>query len=514
MNSLKTLVMVVVLAAVGYVVYISIMKNPRQTSDLPDAAPWAGTGPMTAEGPVGPPPVDMPGSPNLGGLTSAPDFASPLGAPTSSIGPNGQPNAVPGGMQSGQFTPGNPFVNPAAPASGDWAAVPPGDAGNPVPRVLPSPRSAPPAASAPAAENYAGSGQPPNGPAGPTTSGTTSTFPAEAAVPASPYGGRYADFTPPNNAPSTLNGTPPTGPATDAQGADPTSLGSLSHTLPNPMEKGTLDPRYGSARLGQTPGEPGSLDEGGVNPVAAMTPDTMPPEALAQFQSVLQAVHTKLNAGQLDEGLLALTQVYDMPGLPDAQRRSIEQLLGQVAGSVIYSQQHLLEPPYQVRAGETLEQIAQYYAVPADLLAKINGLSSASALQPGQPLKVMRGPFEAKVHLGRRELVLYLNGRYAGKFSIGVGRDQPNLEGSYLVRNKVLDPKYYGPDGFTVDVPGPANPLGRYCVELGSGIGIHGTNNPQAIGRDDNRGTICLNDRDAEDVFSILSVGSRVTIAR
>jgi lipoprotein-anchoring transpeptidase ErfK/SrfK len=49
---------------------------------------------------------------------------------------------------------------------------------------------------------------------------------------------------------------------------------------------------------------------------------------------------------------------------------------------------------------------------------------------------------------------------------------------------------------------------------LGSGIGIHGTADPRGIRRADNRGTICLSDQDIDDVFGILSVGSRVTIVR
>ena len=59
----------------------------------------------------------------------------------------------------------------------------------------------------------------------------------------------------------------------------------------------------------------------------------------------------------------------------------------------------------------------------------------------------MRGPFEAVVRLDRHELTLMVQNRYAGRFPIGVGRDQPKLDGSYTVRDKALDPAYKGPDG-------------------------------------------------------------------
>ncbi len=49
---------------------------------------------------------------------------------------------------------------------------------------------------------------------------------------------------------------------------------------------------------------------------------------------------------------------------------------------------------------------------------------------------------------------------------------------------------------------------------MSNNIGLHGTVDPQNIGRDDNRGTICLGDRDIDDLYGILSVGSRVVIQR
>ena len=70
----------------------------------------------------------------------------------------------------------------------------------------------------------------------------------------------------------------------------------------------------------------------------------------------------------------------------------------------------------------------------------------------------------------------------------------------------------------TVSLPAAAQNqpemLGAAWIGLTDRIGIHGTSNPQGIGRDDNRGTICLGDRDLQDLFGILSVGSRVTVVR
>ena len=60
----------------------------------------------------------------------------------------------------------------------------------------------------------------------------------------------------------------------------------------------------------------------------------------------------------------------------------------------------------------------------------------------------------------------------------------------------------------------PKNPLGRAWIGLTDRIGIHGVSDPQCVGRDDNRGAIGVADRDLQDLYGILSVGSRVVVMR
>jgi hypothetical protein len=239
----------------------------------------------------------------------------------------------------------------------------------------------------------------------------------------------------------------------------------------------------------------------------------------------MQAVQKKLDEGKLADAHLALSSLYGNPDLPAEQAKQINELLDQLAGTVIYSRQSLLEKPYAVQPGDTIEKVAQQYSVPWELLARINGLLppghiktddplKSVPLPAGSELKVIRGPFEAVVLLSKHELALMLQGRYAGRFSIGVGRDQPSLEGTYTIRDKSLNPPYYGSDGVNINPGDPKNPLGGAWIGLTERIGIHGTNSPQGIGRDDNRGSICVGDRDLHDLYGILTVGSRVTVQR
>jgi len=97
---------------------------------------------------------------------------------------------------------------------------------------------------------------------------------------------------------------------------------------------------------------------------------------------------------------------YNDADLAFEENQRLEDLLGQLAGTVIYSQKDLLMPPHVVGAGETLPAIAAPLGVNWQLLAKINGIPQPEGLIPGESLKVLRGPFDADVSLSRRRLTL------------------------------------------------------------------------------------------------------------
>ncbi len=374
----------------------------------------------------------------------------------------------------------------AAPAAPPLAQVPPAGASPTAPGLTPLPPYTPPGA--------AGGPSPTPPPAPPLGPGATLGPP----VPAD-------GFPPP--LPSQNPSIPPGGPLPPLGPAPPAADGSSGGPVRN------LAPPPGAAG-------PSSL------PPAATVPD----DVRTKFAAFMDEVQKRLDAGKLAEAHLALSIEYDDPNLPPDYVKQITTLLDQLAGTVIYSRRHCLEPAYFAKPGETIDKIAQQYNVPWQLLARINGLMPPAAanteeatkdqpLPPGMELKVIRGPFDAVVRLDKKELTLrvpYGQGQYlyAGRFPIGIGRDQPKLDGQYTVQAKAVNPAYYGPDGITIQPGDPRNPLRDAWIGLTDRIGIHGAADPQAVGRDDNRGTICVGRRDLQDLYGILSVGSRVTILR
>jgi len=435
MNSLKTLAVVAVLAAVAYGVYVTIHHTP------PPAPPPPGGWPAGPEQQI----------PDMGSVT--PQFGQPGGLEQGG-------SAGPGGM-----TP---------PGAGQATGIPP--------------IGAPGAAGYPSADPGSGAG----GPAG---------------VPPIPGGRWPAD---------------PAGSQPDAAAPpDPTApTGSYPGQFPADPPGGATPPYPGQALgMSEAPGYPGASSQA---PAADGVPGAVPGtsaegtpgnDVRARFEELMKAVEQKLAAGELAEAHLALSSLYGNPKLPVEMSHQVIDLLDQLAGTVIYSREHYLEDPYTVQPGDTMETIAAKYDVPWQVLARINGVRGPEDLQPGGQLKVIRGPFSAVVDLDKYELTLMLGRRYAGRFPIGVGEDQMRLEGTYTVQGKVPNPPYNGPDGM-IPADDPNNPLGELYIDLGHYVGLHGTNDPGELHRTVGRGTVRLADRDIDDLYGMLSVGSEVVIRR
>jgi hypothetical protein len=170
-------------------------------------------------------------------------------------------------------------------------------------------------------------------------------------------------------------------PATNAPPAAQPPLGSSNDRV-------TLIPGPAGEKPPATPSIPAPGIVPGVNPPAVAPPaaNPNPPPAAgvaatpdnfrANYLSFIKQVQTTLDEGRLPEALQTLTKFYEWPDVPEAERREVEQVLDQLAGTVIYSRKTFdgMEPLYTVRPGDTLDSIATSCNVPAILLARINGI--------------------------------------------------------------------------------------------------------------------------------------------
>ncbi len=174
------------------------------------------------------------------------------------------------------------------------------------------------------------------------------------------------------------------------------------------------------------------------------------------------------------------------------------------------------------------ELLAEKFHIDAALLARLNPKASFDAagtkiLAPN----VARKPSEAKV---AKVVVNKSNGTVraldgGGKlisfFPASVGSEErPAPSGTLSIHSVVENPTYhYTPKlhfqgvktqkPFTI-APGPNNPVGETWIDLGDGYGIHGTPEPQNIGKTHSHGCVRLTNWDAHALGKMVHKGTKV----
>ena len=316
--------------------------------------------------------------------------------------------------------------------------------------------------------------------------------------------------------------TPPTSPALNpATNAAPqaTPLGAAT-TSPSPSTQSSAqnplrttppatpasDDRYGSAPSAVTPP---------ITPAAPTTPIGAP--TATSFAASWPAIQSALDRRDLKQAHQLLSKWHGDESLSPTDTEKVELLLSQLAGTVIYSTEHQLEPARVVKPGETLDAISKEYNVPSQLLAKINGIQPTGQLQPGQQLKVVRGPFAAVVDLSRNELTLTVDDRYAGKFHVMIPPGTTLTDGQWLVDQKLsgstttANPSAYA----TTPIPADRSIVLRNAAATTAGaptLIISSSPAPPSLAA--SPPSLRVSPQDAEEISDILSVGSRVVVRK
>jgi hypothetical protein len=135
-----------------------------------------------------------------------------------------------------------------------------------------------------------------------------------------------------------------------------------------------------------------------------------------------------------------------------------------------------------------------------------------SAQVASQIVPATQGTKLIVVSLEDRKLALVENGQVTKVYSVAVGKPStPSPVGEFTIERRAMNPTYHH-DGRTV-APGPHNPVGDRWMGLSkAGYGIHGTNEPNSIGKAASHGCIRMGKADIEDLYSRVVVGDQVEI--
>jgi LysM repeat protein len=213
--------------------------------------------------------------------------------------------------------------------------------------------------------------------------------------------------------------------------------------------------------------------------------------------------------------------------LPMAQGQELVFIKGQLASladkwlfsKLVYPEDKLCVS-YKVVSGDMLSTIGEKHDVPYEILMQINNIAKPEALQAGLAIKVINGPFHARVYRSTFTMDLYLQNTYVKSFPVGLGKagmETPTGRWRAKKGGKLIQPIWTDPvSGKTYHPEDPDYPLGSRWVALegleGAAVGktgfaIHGTKNPEQIGTPGSQGCIRLHNGDAILVYNLMMPG-------
>jgi len=207
--------------------------------------------------------------------------------------------------------------------------------------------------------------------------------------------------------------------------------------------------------------------------------------------------------------------------MPSAQRRAVKAEMAKLSEEWLFGPSgytgDTLCGIYTVKRGDLLQVIGRRHKVPYEILMKINNIPRPESLQAGKTIKIINGPFHAKVYRSTFTLDLYLRDTYVRSFKVGLGKaGSETPTGLWRVQEggRLIQPPWYDKvTGRTYRATDPDYPLGSRWIALEgvsgnakgrTGFAIHGTKDPNQIGMADSRGCIRMYNGEAILVYNLL----------
>ena len=327
---------------------------------------------------------------------------------------------------------------------------------------------------------------------------------------------------PPNEEDALRKRTADAGPAADAARFDLARLLLEKKTAPSNAEAETLLRQVFTGGGSYTTAAAALLQGSAVGPdqirYASYLHD-LGPESPAYAQACVVLGHSEALKAEESAQINAwelLSEAYfahDDPDWRDALRGDLVQIVNHLLLSKRMSKACQI---YTVKKGDYLAKIAREHNTTVDALKWINGLEGEK-IHPGNRLKVLTGVITLEIKKTSFRLDARLDEKYLYSAPVGLGKEGTTPIGDFVIDVKQKDPAWQKVGQPSIPNDDPRNPLGKRWLGFKNtgeyqGYGIHGTSDPETVGRESSEGCIRLHNDDVMLLYRLLPYGTCVTI--
>ena len=263
------------------------------------------------------------------------------------------------------------------------------------------------------------------------------------------------------------------------------------------------------------------------------TPATAPAATLGNAAQRIQQANAMIASDPI-RARVELTRLLDSNALSATERMQAYTGINNLASSLFFSPNivpgDIASQSYVVNKGDSFARITNREKLAIDwrFIQRINQIASEKALRADMRLKLAHGPFDGEVIKADYRFNIYAGTGseriMVASFPCGVGTNDSTPVGTFKVRtgSKLIDPEWSNPrTGEKFKSNDPKNPIGERWIGLQgttpetakfTGYGIHGTVEPQSIGKQMSMGCVRLGDAEVQVVYELIGESSTIVI--
>ena len=263
------------------------------------------------------------------------------------------------------------------------------------------------------------------------------------------------------------------------------------------------------------------------------TPATTPAATIGNAAQRIQQANAMIASDPI-RARVELTRLLDSNALSATERMQAYAGINNLASTLFFSPNiipgDIASQSYVVKKGDSFARITNREKLAIDwrFIQRINQIASEKALRADMRLKLAHGPFDGEVIKADYRFNVYAGTGseriMVASFPCGVGTNDSTPVGTFKVRtgSKLIDPEWSNPrTGEKFKSNDPKNPIGERWIGLQgttpetakfTGYGIHGTVEPQSIGKQMSMGCVRLGDAEVQVVYELIGESSTIVI--